>query len=53
MRIVLTVVIVLMVRKTVKTWTLSDGTVIPPDVYVGLAAEEMNKAEVCHTFVTL
>ncbi|EKM83220.1 hypothetical protein AGABI1DRAFT_34230, partial [Agaricus bisporus var. burnettii JB137-S8] len=39
------IVIVLMVRKTVKTWTLSDGTIIPPDVYVGLAAEEMNKAE--------
>jgi hypothetical protein len=40
-----------MIRKTVRNWTLSDGTVIPPDVYVGLAAEEMNKAEVCWTFV--
>lgn len=42
--------LVLMVRKTVKDWRLFDGTLIPPGVYVGLAAEEMNKAEVRSTF---
>ncbi|KAF9453724.1 cytochrome P450 [Macrolepiota fuliginosa MF-IS2] len=35
----------LMVRKTLKSWMLSDGTVVPPDVYVGVAVDAMNKAE--------
>lgn len=42
--------LVLMLRKTLKNWKLSDGTLIPPDVYVGVATEAMNKEEVCSFF---
>ncbi|EKM83196.1 hypothetical protein AGABI1DRAFT_125670 [Agaricus bisporus var. burnettii JB137-S8] len=35
----------LMVRKTRKDWRFSDGTTIPPNVYVGVATEAMNKEE--------
>lgn len=35
-----------MLRKTINDWTLSDGTLIPRDVYVGVAVDAMNKAEV-------
>ncbi|KAF5349709.1 hypothetical protein D9756_008944 [Leucocoprinus leucothites] len=35
----------LMIRKTIKDWMLSDGTLIPPDTYVGVAVDAMNKSE--------
>ncbi|KAJ3561250.1 hypothetical protein NP233_g10307 [Leucocoprinus birnbaumii] len=35
----------LMIRKTIKEWTLSDGTVIPPGTHVGVAVDAMNKEE--------
>ncbi|KAF9453730.1 cytochrome P450 [Macrolepiota fuliginosa MF-IS2] len=35
----------LMVRKTLKNWTLSDGTLIPTGVLIGVASDAMNKDE--------
>jgi hypothetical protein len=33
-------------RKTVKDWTLSDGTLIPAGTFLGVASAAMNKEEV-------
>ncbi|KAF9453723.1 cytochrome P450 [Macrolepiota fuliginosa MF-IS2] len=33
-----------MVRKTLKNWTLSDGTVLPPGTFIGVAADAMSKS---------
>jgi hypothetical protein len=33
-------------RKTLKDWTLSDGTLIPAGTFVGVASDAMNKEEV-------
>lgn len=38
--------LVVMTRKTRKTCTLSDGTLLPPGTFVGIAGEAMNKSEV-------
>ncbi len=35
-----------MLRKVLKDWTLSDGTVIPAGQYVGVPSGPMNKEEV-------
>ncbi|EKM83206.1 hypothetical protein AGABI1DRAFT_35198, partial [Agaricus bisporus var. burnettii JB137-S8] len=35
----------LMVRQSLKSYTLSDGTIIPPGVHVGIASGAMNKSE--------
>lgn len=34
-----------MSRKTLKAWTLSDGTVIPPGTFLGVASDAMCKSE--------
>lgn len=35
-----------MTRKTLKDWTLSDGTLLPADSYVAIASDSMHKDEV-------
>lgn len=35
-----------MIRKVLKDWTLSDGTLLPAGTFVGVAADAMNKANV-------
>lgn len=41
-----------MLRKTLKDWTLSDGTVLPAGTYVGVASDPTNRDEVCSSFLT-
>jgi len=35
-----------LIRKTLKDWTLSDGTHIPADNFIAIASDAMNKDEV-------
>jgi len=35
-----------LIRKTLKDWTLSDGTHIPADSFIAIASDAMNKDEV-------
>jgi hypothetical protein len=37
---------VLMSRKALQDWTLSDGTLIPKGTFIGIASDAMNKDEV-------
>ncbi|KAF5349582.1 hypothetical protein D9756_008945 [Leucocoprinus leucothites] len=39
-----------MSRKTLKAWTLSDGTVIPPGTFLGVASDAMCKSEDADVF---
>ncbi|KXN83238.1 Ent-kaurene oxidase [Leucoagaricus sp. SymC.cos] len=39
----------LMTRKTLKDWTLSDGTVIPAGTYISLASDAMNREDTSFT----
>jgi hypothetical protein len=36
-----------MSRKTLKDWTLSDGTLLPAGTLIGIAADAMSTSEVC------
>lgn len=49
----LTVAIGVMTRKTLKDWTLSDGTTLPAGTYIGIAADAMSKSEVRFTAILL
>lgn len=40
-------ILVVMSRKTVKDWTLSDGTMLPAGTFIGVASDAMSTSEVC------
>ncbi len=42
-----------MTRKTLKDWTLSDGTLLPAGTFLGVAGDAMNKEEVAIVIPTL
>lgn len=42
---------VVMSRKTLKEWTLSDGSVLPPNTFVGVASDAMCKSDVSAVLV--